>query len=337
MKILIASHAFFPMTGGIETMTALLAEDFTRQGHSVRVVTQTPSNAPDKFPYAVFRQPKRRDLLALVKWSDIYFHNNICLQMAWPLLLLRRPWVVVHQTWIGGTTGQKLNRSERLKQFALRFATGISISQAIADHVSTPSVIIGNAYRDDVFYEMPEIPRKIELVFLGRLVSDKGADILIEALGLLKRQALTPRLTIIGIGPEREALERSAHALGVAEQICFTGQQTGGELARTLNSHQILVVPSRWREPFGIVALEGIACGCVVVGSEAGGMKDAIGPCGVTFPNGDATALANVLFALLSFPENSSVFHDAGPAHLNKFQKERVAAAYLEVFTQTIQ
>ena len=72
-------------------------------------------------------------------------------------------------------------------------------------------------------------------------------------------------------------------ALSLAENVSFVGPKSGDGLAEILNQHQILVVPSRWAEPFGIVAVEGIACGCVVVGSVAGGLPEAIGGCGVNF------------------------------------------------------
>ena len=62
-------------------------------------------------------------------------------------------------------------------------------------------------------------------------------------------------------------------ALGLERQVEFTGVLQGETLVRTLNAHRIMVVPSRTPEPFGVVALEGIACGCVVVGSEGGGLS----------------------------------------------------------------
>lgn len=331
MKILIASHSFSPTIGGIETFTEMLAEEFVRQGHIVQVLTQTPNDTSVGFNYPVHRQPNHTLLMGLVKWCDIFFHSNISLKMAWPLLLIRRPWVIVHHTWIG-SEDSKLNRNERLKRFVLRFATCISVSKEIADHISTPSIIIGNAYRDDVYYEIPDIPRTTEFAFLGRLVLDKGVDILIEALSILKQNGLTPQLTIIGNGPERESLERLAFDLGVDTQITFTGIQTGVQLAQLLNRHKILIVPSRWKEPFGIVALEGIACGCVVVGSVDGGLKDAIGPCGVTFPNGDDAALAIALNDLLVNHSMLEMFRKDAAEHLQKHLPSNVANLYLKIF-----
>jgi glycosyltransferase involved in cell wall biosynthesis len=226
---------------------------------------------------------------------------------------------------------------DHLKHFAARFATGISVSHAVAAHVSTPSKVIPNTYREDIFYSSPDAARDKDLVFLGRLVSSKGADLLLNALAILKSRGLSPRLTIIGGGPEESALQQLSKELGIADKIEFAGVKADRELASILNAHKILVVPSRWQEPFGIVALEGIACGCVVVGSEGGGLKDAIGPCGVTFPNGNVDALACALADLLTTPDKLDDFRANAESHLSRHKRTDVAKAYLEVFETAIQ
>ncbi|MFM9161187.1 MAG: glycosyltransferase, partial [Dolichospermum sp.] len=103
--------------------------------------------------------------------------------------------------------------------------------------------------------------------------------------------------------PEESKLIQQAKDLKINDQVTFAGVKLEHELTKLLNAHQIMVVPSLWNEPFGIVALEGIACGCVVVGSEGGGLKDAIGTCGVTFANGNVEQLTKILFDLLTHPE----------------------------------
>ncbi len=328
MKILLASHRFFPEIGGIETMSDLLARKWGALGHEVIVVTQTLYDGQDEAPYRVVRAPSRRQLLRLTRWCDVFFHNNISLQTAWPLLLVRRPWVVAHRTWIARLDGS-LGAQDKIKKLVARRAANISISRAVAEHLGTPSTVIGNPYRDELFFEMPAVKRERDLVFLGRLVSDKGVNVLLEAMAELQTRGLAPDLTIIGDGEARAELENQAVKSGL--KVNFVGAKRGAELRELLNQHKIMVVPSLWKEPFGIVALEGIACGCVVVGSEGGGLKDAIGPCGVTFPNGDAQALARALEPLLRDENQLRPYRAAAPAHLANHRSDKVAQEYLSV------
>ena len=68
-----------------------------------------------------------------------------------------------------------------------------------------PSVIIVNPYREDIFFRDPSVPRDRDLVLVGRLVSDKGVDLLIEAIHRPRERRLYPNLTIVGGGPELRA------------------------------------------------------------------------------------------------------------------------------------
>jgi glycosyltransferase involved in cell wall biosynthesis len=95
-------------------------------------------------------------------------------------------------------------------------------------------------------------------------------------------------------------------------------------------------VPSRWPEPFGIVALEGIACGCVVVGSSQGGLSEAIGLGGITFENGHCPSLAAALKRLLSDPALEESLRRAGPAHLRHFETSAVTRAYLQLMEEVV-
>ena len=287
------------------------------------MVTQTAGHG--EFPFAVIRRPGPLQLLREVRWCEIFLQNNISLRTLWPLLFVRRPLFVAHQTWITRPDGS-IGWEQRLKRFVLRFATSLAISRAVADQLPGPAIQVGNPYDDRIFRALPPEARPRELIFVGRLVSDKGASLLLEAMALL---GSAPRLTMAGDGPERASLERQAADLGLQPRVDFVGSQSSEQLAELLRHHEILVVPSRWQEPFGIVALEGIACGCVVVGSAAGGLAEAIGPCGVTFPNGDAQALANALSQLLADPLERDRLRRNSAAHLARFTPEHVAGLYL--------
>jgi glycogen synthase len=330
LKILISSHAFLPTVGGIENVSIMLADEFVRAGHKVKLITQTVGAEDSSLPYPVIRRPRSRILLNLLHWCDVYFHNNISLRTAWPLLFVHRPLVVTHQTWIPPAGARGL--AGRLKHYVFAQSTNISISTAIAADLPAPSVVIGNPYDSLVFRELPDVPKDRDVVFCGRLVADKGADILLKALGILERIGLYPELSIIGAGPEENNLRSMTRALRLQGQITFEGKKSGHELAQRLNAHRIMVVPTIWREPIGIVALEGIASGCVVVGSADGGLKEAIGPCGVSFPNGDAEALAALLEGLIRSPELCADYRANAAAHLSGYTKTVVAEKYLHIF-----
>jgi glycogen(starch) synthase len=330
MRILISAHAFLPNLGGIETSTDALAQGFTRLGHEVRVATLTPNPAADDFPYQVYRRPSARQLLALVCWSQVVLHNHISLRAAWPLLICRRRWVIAHQTALRRADGG-LGLRNRLKRALLAFARSVAISDSIAEDLPDVAATIPNPYADHLFRDLHPAQRPFDLAFLGRLVSDKGCGLLLDAIAALTPLGLRPRLLVIGEGPEEFSLRGQAFRLGLASQVEFAGPLAGEALVRRLNEARILVVPSLWNEPFGIVALEGIACGLVVVGSSGGGLPGAIGPCGLTFPNGEASALTARLAELLREPARIGELLAQAPAHLARHNAEAAAKAYLAV------
>ncbi len=330
MKILLCSHLFHPSVGGTEEVGLILAREFVAVGHQVKVATATAGDGQDAFPFEIERRPGPFRLLGLVSWSDVVLQNNISLRTAWPLLMVSRPMVIAHHTWltrVDGRTGWR----EKLKRYVARKASNIAVSRAVADHLKLPAEVIGNPYQDQLFRRDEANTRNLEVVYLGRLVPDKGVDLLLEALVRLKALELRPRLTIIGDGPELEKLRQEADRLSLEAQVDFAGARRGAELVALLNRHRVLVVPSRWQEPFGLVALEGIACGCVVVAAHTGGLPEAVGACGVTFPGGNVEMLANRLADMLSPTAHLESYRAAAPAHLAKHSAKSVAAEYLRV------
>lgn len=327
MKILFTSHKFNPEIGGIEVNSEILARYFLSQGHEVRLVTQTQGASRKEFSFPVIRRPGLRELLELHRWAEVIYQNNIELGTLWPGLLVRRPTVISVRTWIGGNDGC-VRWIDRLKKRVLRRVDAvIAISEAIRRDSFEGAVVIGNPYRSDLFRVIPEIPREKSIAFLGRFVSDKGADLLIRAFA--KVQGDSEGLTLIGTGPEENTLRQLAKELKVA--VRFTGPLIDENLVRELNHHEILAVPSLWAEPYGNVALEGMACGCVVVGSNAGGLPDAIGPAGLLFERGNESDLAALLRRLLRDPALRDDLRTKAPEHLKNRREEVVCDRYLEI------
>jgi glycosyltransferase involved in cell wall biosynthesis len=335
MKILFSSYAFLPGVGGIETVSAILADEFVKAAHEVEVITETPGEDREPVGYGITRQPSRSKVISLLRWSDLFFQSNISLPPLLLALAFRKPCVVVHHTWIRSVRGE-LRWKDRLKRSLLSRVTNVAISQAVADDLQRSCAIIPNPYRDETFRLIQGVARDRDLVFLGRLVSDKGADLLLRALHHLRQNGSAPTLTIIGTGPEEQALRALSAELDLREQVEFAGGKSGDELATLLNQHRILVVPSRWAEPFGLVALEGIACGCAVVGSEDGGLREAMGPCGITFKNGDYLSLAAALDRLLGDRALEESLRQAAPPHLLRFKTSAVSRAYLELIKNVV-
>lgn len=329
MRILISSHRYAPDVGGIETVSGLLAAEWRKLGHEVHVVTQTPAgDQPVADEAHVHRRPSARRLLGLVRRCDIYWHSNISLQTAWPLLFVRRPWFITPNTWLHAPDGRPRWR-DALKRWAHRRARNLYPSAPLAAHVALPGERVCNPYESEIFRPLASAPRDQDLVFVGRLVSDKGADLLLQALARLAPNE-RPRLTVVGRGPEEPALRALADQLGLADRLHWAGTVQDAELAALLNRHRVLVAPSRWAEPFGLVALLGLACGCRVVVADTGGLPEAAGPDGVTFAAGDVAALTATLAAALAAPV--APVSAATQAHLARYGAPRVAARYLELF-----
>jgi glycosyltransferase involved in cell wall biosynthesis len=175
-----------------------------------------------------------------------------------------------------------------------------------------------------------------DVIFVGRLVSDKGADLLLEALSVLKKTGFTPGLTITGEGPEESPLRLLVEQRGLTRQVTFTGMRSGADLSRLMAAHRVLVAPSRCNEGFGMVALEGAASGCVVIGSEGGGLVDAIGPCGFVVPKEDVQALAMAIQKTLASPSASADGEAACVLHLARHAPSRVSEAYLHTLKMAV-
>ena len=334
MRILLATYPFYPSVGGLEEVNALLADAFVARGHEVKVLTMTLAEQPDAAAYEIIRRPKLSELFRAIRWCDVFLQANVGFRLGWPNFVLRRPWVIA----LHGNLDSKEGRDgafawkSLVKRLSLRHASRVvAVSAAVARRTFPEARVLGNPYRKTLFRRLPSETRQYDLVFLGRLVSDKGVDVLIDTLPLLRQTNLRPSLLVIGGGPEESALRERCRAHGVEAQVTFAGVQRGEALVSQLNRSTIMVIPSVWEEPFGIVALEGIACGCVVVASRAGGLPEAVGPCGIVVPKGDREALAAALAPLLRDDGKIQQLLSHARAHLRLYDPDTVAERYLEV------
>jgi glycosyltransferase involved in cell wall biosynthesis len=188
----------------------------------------------------------------------------------------------------------------RIKHALLRLADNVAVSTAMAKSLNVACTIIPNPYQKQLFAGAHHVGPKRDLVFLGRLIEDKGLGVLLQALALLGVRGIRPTLTVIGRGPAESLHRGQVEQLGLAAQVEFSGPLRGAALRDCLAGHQLLIVPSVWDEPFGVVVLEGLACGLIPVVSDTGGLPEAVGRCGPVVPSGNPDRLAAQLERLLA-------------------------------------
>jgi glycosyltransferase involved in cell wall biosynthesis len=135
----------------------------------------------------------------------------------------------------------------------------------------------GNAFaRDDLAaasaLERLDPGRDRLVAFVGKLIANKGVDLLLAAWPLVCAREPAARLVVVGFGSERERLVAAAAALG--ERVLFTGRLDHEELVELLPACEALVVPSIFPEAFGMVAAEGAACGAFPVSAGHSGLAE---------------------------------------------------------------
>ena len=338
IRILLLSNNFYPFIGGIEVNSEILARAFVKKGHEVCLVTWSEDLEEKEFPFRIIRTPGLLELIKIHSWAEIVFENNPCLRLSWPALFFNRPSIVALNTWISQDKAPgKLQ--EKLKALWLkRSSKVIAVSHALRKGTYPSATVIVNPYRNNLFRNIPEIKRDRDFVFLGRLVSDKGADLAIKAIYNLKKKVsgennlgIQPNLTIIGEGYERRNLEHLVKELDLRDNVQFTGSLTGENLVMSLNRHRFIIVPSLWEEPFGMVVLEGMACGCLPIASDAGGLPEAVGRAGLNFINGDLEDLLDQILELLKNPKMENEYRDEINKHLSYHESNIVAERYLEI------
>lgn len=182
----------------------------------------------------------------------------------------------------------------------------------------------------------PSAPR---LLAYGRLVEEKGFDLALRAFATVRAQQGDARLAIGGDGPARAALERLAGELGVAGAVDFLGWLAPDAVEAALDEAALVVVPSRWDEPFGLVALEAAMRARPVVATRVGGLAEAVedGTTGLLVERDDADALAAAILRLLADrPLADRLAAAARDRAAARFAWDDCVAAYERLYARTV-
>jgi glycosyltransferase involved in cell wall biosynthesis len=170
--------------------------------------------------------------------------------------------------------------------------------------------------------------------YLGRFVEEKGIDVLLDAFLRIKDRHPSACLWLVGDGPHRAALEHLARENGLASPRCrILDSIPHLESPRYLSAMDVCVLPSRtrrnWKEQFGRVIVEAIACGTPVIGSDSGEIPHLVRKLGggLIVPEGDPEALAGAMTELLAHPARLRQLAEAG--------RRQVLAGYTNVALAT--
>jgi glycosyltransferase involved in cell wall biosynthesis len=172
--------------------------------------------------------------------------------------------------------------------------------------------------------------------YAGGLLPEKGIDLLLRACAGL---AGDWQLRLVGDGSERSNLVALAGQLDIAERVAFLGRMDSGQMPEFLRGLDALVLPSRstiaWKEQFGRVLVEAMACGVPVIGSDSGEIPSVVGDAGLIFPENDAGALGALLRRLQAEPDLRTELAARGRQRvLDHFTMAAIAQATVRVYTR---
>jgi len=351
VKVCLYSHAFWPSVGGIETVSDLLANYLRGCGVEVTLVTQTPANGnTEPRPYRVVRTPTAAEFAQVAAAHDVVHCNGMSVRGVLTAFGCGVPVIVTHQSYNAAIPHsprelRKMLANEGLRRIphAVGSALGmhlanlnVCISRFLQACLHPPRSLVLSNPIGQIFQPLPEIERTSNFVFVGRLVADKGCDVLLLALAECARRGYPYRVEVYGDGPERENLLTLARQHGLSEQVRFCGNVRGEDLVRAYNRSLAVVVPSTWQEPLGVVALEAMACERAVIASAGGGLGEIVSSVGVTFPNGDSQALADGLIRLAENPGLRQEAERKGVRLARKCSVDVIGEMYLELYRKVL-
>lgn len=355
------SNQYTPVIGGIENLLRQLVPALVARGHEAAVLTGTHRTAQEPRTVvegvAVFRNDlvravTRRDPLAVAAgrhaaravvadFAPDVIHAHDCGPILWAVEGTGVPIVVtVHvSTDIFdpsqfGPVARQLARCD--------WVTGVS--QSVVDETTrlVPELrerisLVTNGVA--VTSEPPAADaRRRRIIGAGRLVEQKGFDLLLRAVAEIIANGSTAELVIAGDGPLRRELDELAAGLGIARHVTMLGPVRHADMPDVLASGSVVAMPSRF-EGMPLLALEAGLAARPVVATAVHGLADVVvdGETGLHVPAEDPSALAMALSALLDDPARADALGRAARAHvITRHSLDASAAAYEALYQRLV-
>jgi glycogen(starch) synthase len=205
-------------------------------------------------------------------------------------------------------------------------SSNVAVSEHLAMRIALPRLrVIRNGVPDMLSsrpFSAAADPREVPITFayVGRLVTEKGVSVLVEAARVLKSWGWQFQVLVIGDGPEREALKTLTSSLKLDDEVCFLGFQRGSKLEESMNKVSALVMPSICEDVAPFSVLEQMMQERLIIASKIGGLAEEVGDAGLTFEPGNANALAERMQQVIQRPQLIET--------LGKRARERALACY---------
>ena len=227
-------------------------------------------------------------------------------------------------------------------QWRHSFNTVVALSHAMKANLEaegiTPVKVVHNGVPKREL--RPPLSEPPTVAFAGRLVLEKGIDVLLKAFARVKERVPKAELIIAGQGVEAKNLKSLAEELGINKSVKWLGHITREELEHHFDPAWVQVVPSLWAEPFGNVTTEAMMRGTSVIASATGAQPEIVNnnETGFLVPPGDISALADALLKLLSSRELAEKMGQAGRKRaIEEFSEERRTQNFLDIYQEIIE
>jgi glycosyltransferase involved in cell wall biosynthesis len=177
------------------------------------------------------------------------------------------------------------------------------------------------------------IDERTRFAFVGRLVPEKGLDVLLRAAELLKNEGCRFELLLIGDGSERAKLEALIETKNLKNVARITGFLRGADLANQMNRVHAVVMPSVWEETAGLAAIEQMMRGRIVIASDIGGLGEIVDGAALKCPAGDPQRLADQMKKVIQgAPQVSELGKMAQDRARSMFSADRMVSEHVSAY-----
>lgn len=345
MRIIFTSNLYLPIMGGSVVVLDRLSRELARAGHEVIILTKTAGAGLQSYhewqtlqheqppgTVAVCRFSGFKDSVKVLRTADRVVMIEMSINwLAAIAAAFKRP-LVTHHTHFMPLDG--IMRPYRIVQYlAGLLIPAVACSEMIARQWGPHVGVLPNPYDADVFHDT-HTERDIDFTFAGRFGPEKGATLFVEALSRIaadfraEHQRL-PLIAIAGKGAEEAEMKSRITRAGLDCCMVHFGPVDPAALAALYNRSRFVVIPSVWQEPFGLIGIEALACGCEVLCSDQPGLREATAGLADYFKTGDVACIAGAMLQATSRPiEKPDRIYRA--AHLARHRAENSVICLLE-------